>query len=124
MTAEPPTDAAGAFTDPFGYEAWFRTPLGAFVDGIEADALEHALADTDPGVIVDVGAGTGHFTRLRAGERPRMSHDEAEELDRGNPAELAGDYVKLNEIIPDLRVVGGCCGTDHEHVAHIAAAVV
>ena len=57
----------------------------------------------------------------------RMSHDEldeAEELDRGNPAELASDYLKLNELLPDLRVVGGCCGTAHEHVAHIAAAVV
>jgi methionine synthase I (cobalamin-dependent) len=52
-----------------------------------------------------------------------MSHDEAEEYDRGNPAELAGDCVKLNEIIPVLRVVGGCCRTDHEHVTHIAAAV-
>ena len=56
----------------------------------------------------------------------RMSHeelDEAEELDRGNPSELAGDYVALANALPDLRLVGGCCGTDHEHVASICAAL-
>ena len=55
-----------------------------------------------------------------------MSHeelDEAEELDRGNPSELASDYVALANALPDLRLVGGCCGTDHEHVASICAAL-
>jgi S-methylmethionine-dependent homocysteine/selenocysteine methylase len=53
----------------------------------------------------------------------RCSHaelDEATELDRGDVADLAGWYGQLNAILPDLRVVGGCCGTDHEHVAAIA----
>jgi len=35
-------------------------------------------------------------------------------------AELAGWYTQLRSILPDLRVVGGCCGTDHEHVTAIA----
>ena len=46
--------------------------------------------------------------------------NEATELDRGDVAELATSYQRLNAILPDLRVVGGCCGTDHEHVATIA----
>jgi homocysteine S-methyltransferase len=53
----------------------------------------------------------------------RMSHaelDEAEELDDGNPAELASDYLGLLEQLPHVCVLGGCCGTDHRHVAAIA----
>ncbi len=53
----------------------------------------------------------------------RCSHaelDVATELDRGDVAELAGWYGQLDSILPDLRVVGGCCGTDHEHVMAIA----
>ena len=56
----------------------------------------------------------------------RLSHaelDEAEELDRGEPAELAHEYVALRQVLPQLRVVGGCCGTDHEHIEKITAAV-
>ncbi len=52
----------------------------------------------------------------------RMSHEEldaAEELDRGDVGELAADYRALAELLPGLRVVGGCCGTDHEHIGAI-----
>jgi S-methylmethionine-dependent homocysteine/selenocysteine methylase len=54
-----------------------------------------------------------------------MSHaelDEAEELDRGDPADLAGRYAELREALPGLNVLGGCCGTDEEHVGAIASA--
>ena len=57
----------------------------------------------------------------------RMSHaelDEAEELDDGNPQELAGDYRALLDALPNLCVLGGCCGTDHRHVAAMAGACV
>ena len=57
----------------------------------------------------------------------RMSHaelEQAEELDDGNPQELAGDYRDLLEALPNLCVLGGCCGTDHRHVAAIAEACV
>ena len=55
-----------------------------------------------------------------------MSHaelDVAEELDRGDVAGLAGHYRELQRVLPDLRVVGGCCGTDIEHLTAIADAV-
>lgn len=49
----------------------------------------------------------------------RMSHaelDESEVLDDGNPVELGEDYCRLLKLLPNLRVLGGCCGTDHRHV--------
>ncbi len=51
-----------------------------------------------------------------------MSHaelDEAEELDSGDPADLGARYAALREQLPQLSVLGGCCGTDHRHVAEI-----
>ena len=55
----------------------------------------------------------------------RMSHEEldaAEELDDGDPDELAEQYRALRERLPNATVLGGCCGTDDRHVAAIAAA--
>jgi S-methylmethionine-dependent homocysteine/selenocysteine methylase len=55
-----------------------------------------------------------------------MSHaelDEAEELDDGDPANLAARYGALASLLPNLRVVGGCCGTDHRHVGAVARQV-
>lgn len=53
-----------AFADADSYEGWFTTPLGAFVDNLERRVLERALDNTSVGVVVDVGAGTGHFTTV------------------------------------------------------------
>lgn len=53
----------------------------------------------------------------------RMSHaelDEAVELDDGDPQELANDYRGLLDLLPHVCVLGGCCGTDHRHVAAVA----
>jgi S-methylmethionine-dependent homocysteine/selenocysteine methylase len=52
-----------------------------------------------------------------------MSHaelDEAVELDRGDVTALARHYRELRQILPDLRVAGGCCGTDDAHISAIA----
>jgi homocysteine S-methyltransferase len=54
-----------------------------------------------------------------------LSHAELDamtELDAGDPDDLAKRYVALRDVLPSLRVVGGCCGTDHNHVERIAAA--
>ena len=53
----------------------------------------------------------------------RMSHaelDEAEVLDDGDPVELGQLNASLLTLLPNIRVVGGCCGTDHRHVGYIA----
>jgi homocysteine S-methyltransferase len=55
----------------------------------------------------------------------RLSHaelDAAEELDVGDPADLAARYVELGERLPELSILGGCCGTDARHIAAIVSA--
>jgi S-methylmethionine-dependent homocysteine/selenocysteine methylase len=54
-----------------------------------------------------------------------MSHaelDVAEELDEGDPDDLARRYRALTDRLPELSVLGGCCGTNIRHVRAIAAA--
>lgn len=56
-----------------------------------------------------------------------LSHaelDEMVELDEGDADDLARRCVALRDQLPNLHVVGGCCGTDHRHVAAMAAAWV
>lgn len=66
---------------------------------------------------------TQRIRGLRA-NASRMSHkelDNAEELDEGNPVELGEQYRALmNHQLCKLNVMGGCCGTDHRHIAAIA----
>ncbi|HET7515721.1 MAG TPA: homocysteine S-methyltransferase family protein, partial [Gaiella sp.] len=67
---------------------------------------------------------TGRIRGLRA-NASRMSHaelDEVEELDMGDPEELAHEYLALRERLPSLTVLGGCCGTDHRHVEAMSEA--
>jgi homocysteine S-methyltransferase len=57
--------------------------------------------------------------RANASRRSHQELDEATELDVGNPTELAGEYLGLKRALPEVRVVGGCCGTDTRHIAGI-----
>jgi S-methylmethionine-dependent homocysteine/selenocysteine methylase len=55
----------------------------------------------------------------------RMTHaelDEAEELDAGDPDELAAEYAELRRSHPQLSVLGGCCGTSDRHIDAISTA--
>jgi homocysteine S-methyltransferase len=61
--------------------------------------------------------------RANASKKSHAEVDEAEQLDEGDPAELAAAYVDLRSRLPELNVVGGCCGTDHRHIDAICAAV-
>ena len=72
-------------------------------------------------VLEDGGGWRDRIRGLRA-NASTMSHaelDEATELDAGDPPDLAARYAGLRELLPELTVVGGCCGTDHRHVAKI-----
>lgn len=60
--------------------------------------------------------------RANASTSSHAELDEAVELDRGDPDDLAARYVELRSVLPSLHVVGGCCGTDHHHVGAIAKA--
>ena len=72
-------------------------------------------------------AGAGDWTnrirgiRANASKRSHAELDCAPDLDAGDPAELGRQYRDLLRAFPQMRVFGGCCGTDHRHVAHICA---
>lgn len=70
--------------------------------------------------------GPWHRIRGIRANASRMSHEELDnctELDRGDEVELAGGYVALRDVLPNLAVVGGCCGTDLAHLDRISAAI-
>lgn len=100
-------------------EATGGTPLTYMVNCAHPTHLAPTLARAR-------ASGEGWLARfggLRANSS-RKSHaelDESTELDRGNPRELAREVAELQHE-HGLRIVGGCCGTDAEHVAEIAAA--
>ena len=55
----------------------------------------------------------------------KMSHaelDESETLDIGDPVALGTDHQRLKELLPDLAVLGGCCGTDSRHIREVVGA--
>ena len=55
--------------------------------------------------------------RVNASTRSHAELDTATELDEGDPVELALTQDALRPLLPNLAVVGGCCGTDSRHVA-------
>ncbi len=93
-----------------------RAPVGFMINCAHPSHFEPVLAD---------GNWVRRIVAVRA-NASRMSHeelDEAPELDRGDPAELGRDYARLRTLLPSLTTVGGCCGTDHEHLGAITAAL-
>jgi homocysteine S-methyltransferase len=60
--------------------------------------------------------------RANASAKSHAELDEATELDPGDPIDLAQHYKGLRQRMPHLSVLGGCCGTDHRHVAAICEA--
>jgi S-methylmethionine-dependent homocysteine/selenocysteine methylase len=74
-----------------------------------------------------VASGAPALQRVRAlrANASTKSHEELDnstELDDGDPAELAAQYRALREALPQVTILGGCCGTDHRHVAAICLA--
>jgi homocysteine S-methyltransferase len=114
---------------------------GRLPDGTAlGDAVEAVDAATDAGAayfmvncahpehiepaLVGGGAWLDRIAGLRA-NASRLSHaelDEAEELDAGDPEDLGAWYHDLRGHLRAVTVVGGCCGTDHRHVAAICQA--
>ena len=54
--------------------------------------------------------------RANASCRSHAELDNCQELDAGNPEELGRAHRPLLPLLPRLAVVGGCCGTDPQHV--------
>ncbi len=57
--------------------------------------------------------------RANASKRSHAELDAATELDAGDPVDLGKRYRALKPLLPNLCVLGGCCGTDHRHVEAI-----
>ena len=111
-------------------------PLGAAIEAVDADA-EAAGHDAPAYYMINCAHPT-HFdsTVSQAGtwrERiqglranaSKLSHAELDamtQLDSGNPHDLADCYRRLRTPLSRLNVLGGCCGTDHRHVAAICEA--
>jgi homocysteine S-methyltransferase len=122
----------------FTVETDGRLPSGQSL----ADAIAEVDTQTDRGaayfmincahpthfdhVLDEVGAVADRIRGLRANASTK-SHaelDESDELDAGDPVDLAARYGELRGRLPRLNVVGGCCGTDERHVAEICRVLV
>lgn len=108
-------------------------PLGAAIeavddqtDGAPAYYMVNCAHPTHFDHVLDGGGWVSRIRGIRANASD-ASHeelDEAVELDRGDVDDLARRYARLQDVLPPLAVVGGCCGTDHEHISAIADAVL
>lgn len=114
---------------------------GRLIDG---QSLQDAIAETDaatqggPAYYMINCAHPSHFNHVLKNESwlqrisgvransSRKSHaelDASTELDDGNPLELGQEYRALKTRLPQLKVYGGCCGTDHRHVDQIGRCI-
>ena len=117
----------------FTLETDGRLPTGQTLrEAIEAvDAATNAF----PAYFMINCAHPTHFAEMLSGRRalgeahprppgqfleaqPRRAR-QAKDLDDGDPVELGEQYRELRAKLPHLTVLGGCCGTDHRHVAEI-----
>lgn len=102
-------------------------PLGEAIEMVDREA------NSQPAYYMVNCAHPTHFEEVLDGEwverirglranASTLSHaelDEASDLDDGDPADLAQRYAALRDRLPHLTVLGGCCGTDHRHIAAI-----
>lgn len=111
------------------------TSLGDFIQEVDAatnDAplfyMVNCAHPTHLGPTLDAARAKGEpwldrFRGFRA-NASKKSHEELDnstEIDRGDIAELADAVAAMRRDFA-LQVVGGCCGTDHEHIEAIARA--
>ncbi|KAJ5817300.1 Homocysteine S-methyltransferase [Penicillium robsamsonii] len=60
------------------------------------------------------------------GNASLKSHDELDNslvLDRGDLSLWAQEFNGILNLLPELKVVGGCCGTDEEHIDTLAGRI-
>lgn len=94
-----------------------RWPVYYMINCAHPSHFEHVL-----------DAGSSWVKRLRGlrANSSRCSHAELDEspvLDTGDPVQLGKEYAAILRRFPHINVLGGCCGTDHRHVACISDAL-
>jgi homocysteine S-methyltransferase len=100
--------------------------LAAAIKAVEMDTggapAYYMINCAHPTHIGDALDGLGSLrSRLRGlrANASKLSHeqlDAATELDAGDPVDLGQHYRVLRGKLPNLNVLGGCCGTDHRHI--------
>lgn len=100
----------------------------------DAIAQVDAATDAAPVYYMINCAHPDHYSAILAGadwtvrlggmraNASRMSHaelDDAEELDDGDPVEFGQLHAMMLAGLGGIKVLGGCCGTDHRHVAAV-----
>ncbi|MGZ2259424.1 homocysteine S-methyltransferase family protein [Roseobacter sp. A03A-229] len=108
--------------------------LGAAIAEVDGDGTHaptyYMINCAHPDHFRDVLAAEPDWAHRIGGLRAnasRMSHaelDAAATLDDGDPFELALDYASLLPLLPNLKVFGGCCGTDHRHIREIGRSCI
>jgi S-methylmethionine-dependent homocysteine/selenocysteine methylase len=61
--------------------------------------------------------------RVNASTKSHAELDQAQELDAGNPSELGQQCARLQNQWPSLNILGGCCGTDEQHIEEMCKAM-
>ncbi len=106
-----------------------RDTITSIDDETGGSVAYYGINCAHPDHIVHAFAEPGDWTRrvgaIRA-NASRQSHaelNESDELDSGDPDELAAGYARLRELLPAAAVFGGCCGTGARHIRAIAGVV-
>jgi S-methylmethionine-dependent homocysteine/selenocysteine methylase len=69
--------------------------------------------------VLEPGARWTERIRCLRANASALSHaelDESTEIDEGNPTELGQQHREMLEILTNVNILGGCCGTDERHV--------
>lgn len=83
------------------YEAWYHTPRGSWIGGTEFDLLYANLQATPGASALDVGCGTGYFTRRLAGAGLQVTGIDADAA--------AIRYAKSSTVADERYLVGDAC---------------
>lgn len=65
-----------------------------------------------------------HGVRANASAKSHAELDESDTLDVGDMIDLSRRYRTLTRTFPSMRILGGCCGTDHRHITAICEACI
>ena len=102
------------------------TPLGEAVTTVDDDTppAYFMVNCAHPQHVLPAFANAGgpwveriHGLRSNASTLTHVELDEAETLDEGDLGVLVPAHRALEQQLPALEIVGGCCGTDSRHVA-------
>ena len=96
-------------------EATSNGPIYYMINCAHPDHFSGAL-ETQAAGALRIGGVRSNASRLSHAEL-----DEAVTLDDGDPVELGDLSAELVNRLPNIRVMGGCCGTDHRHIECIAS---